>query len=120
MPFLDIFGGYVSSLEDVYLLAQKKMVSNRDVEYIDSIDEKKSPLWLHNRGGICYPSASSQGPPCDLEVRKPMKLPGICGPISVGCFDIPTPKKNGPESLGFLVVPKKNVYKTLASNPSIH
>ena len=52
MPFLDIFGGYVSSLEDVYLLAQKKWwVYNWDVEYIDSIDEKKSPSWLHNVGG---------------------------------------------------------------------
>ena len=60
-------GDMLVSLEGIFI-STKKMVSNWDVEYIDSIDEK-NPFMTAQRGGICYASASSQGPPCDLEVQ---------------------------------------------------
>ena len=77
-------GGPLESLE--------QKMGRREMGDFDSIGEHL-PRQHGHIDWICYPSPSSQGPPYDLEVRKPMKLPAFVVQISVGCFDIPTPKK---------------------------
>lgn len=68
---------------------------------------KKIPFMTAQRGGDLLSFTLKPGTTRDLEVQKPYEAVGICGPISVGCFDIPTPKKTALNPLVSWWFPKK-------------
>lgn len=83
---------------------------------------KKIPFMTAQPGGDLLSFTLKPGTTLRPGSPKTYEAVGICGPNKCGVLhDIPTPKKTALNPLvSWWSPPKKNVYKTLTSNPSIN